>query len=281
MFPEGNLIPLSLKRTISQCTQISSNFQNLLNLATKDRKEVYVHCFLPNADFLLQDKQLRRIDSVESSGSDKQVATINFDILYFANQLHSRQLFNYFKLVKYGYCHRFLFQEFYKRYNLILQTDSIAYHKNILEIYMQEMMSTNQLCSDSMYADDTGLINAICKILVEVDVQPCEINFGSDYLFIKQFQTLFKLERIRLNRITYFVILIQRSFRCWLFRRRFVLYRQSQCIIARNYLLYRVSYFICLFRTVLHLIKKRKHRIFIASFSLIKSLDDLWTNLIL
>lgn len=246
MFPDGSL-KLPQKRSISQCSQVSLTFENLLALATKDRKEHYVHCFLPNADFLLQDKQLKRMDSAESSGSGSTeknaLTTINFDLIYFANQFHSRQLFNYFKLVRNGYCMRFHFQEFYKRYKLVARSDSLLYHQNLLEMYCTkcQQLQPSGLCSEYLHSDESGLMNAICGILWNCDVKPNEIDFGVEFLFVKQHHTLFKIEQLRSNRITYLVICIQRTWRCSLLRRRFLCYRASCLIIARSYLLYRVS----------------------------------------
>lgn len=243
MFPESSTLKL-YKRSISQCTQTGCTFENLLNLATRDRKEFYVHCFLPNADYLMQDK-LKRLDSVESSGSDKTpITTINFDLIYFANQFHGRQLFNYWKLVRNGYCMKLHFQEFFKRYKLISKSDSMIFHKNLLEMYCIkcQQLKPDHLCSEYMHSDETGLINAICKLLWQMDIKPNEIDFGLEYLFIKQYYTLFKMEQIRRNRIIYLVTCIQRTWRCSLLRRKFLCYRQSQLIIARSYLNSKVSF---------------------------------------
>lgn len=251
MFPEGELKLAVHKRPISQCSYISCTFENLLNLATRDRKEHYIHCFLPNADYLLQDKQFKRIDSTESSasaGEKAALSTINFDLIYFANQFHSRQLFNYFKIVRNGYCMRFQMDEFYKRYKLISKSDSsMIYHKNLLEMYCakcqqcKQLTSNEQLCSEYMHTDESGLINCICGILWSMDIKPTEVDFSLDFIFIKQYYTLFKMEQIRLNRIIYLVICIQRTWKCSLLRRRFLMYRHSCIIIARSYLMYRVS----------------------------------------
>ncbi|KAL1422174.1 hypothetical protein MTO96_022386 [Rhipicephalus appendiculatus] len=82
----------------------------------------------------------------------------------------------------------------------------------------------------------TGLpIEGVTLLLRDLPIHPSEYVFGRTKIFIKSHRTVCELEEFRRERLSELAVLIQKTWRGYVMRERFLRMRESQVILSSNY----------------------------------------------
>lgn len=97
-------------------------------------------------------------------------------------------------------------------------------------------------------------VEATVHLIRSIPVPSTEFNFGRTKLFIRSPRTLFELEGFRTARLQDLAVLVQKTWRRYRMRRRYLLMRSSQIIIAAAWRSWRVIiiFFLGFFGTLIY-----------------------------
>ena len=130
------------------------------------------------------------------------------------------------------------------RYMLLLESAKVRRSGYAYSSDYESFLRKFKLISPHTWPTWRGLpIEGVTQLLKELPhfLASSEFAFGRTKVFIKNFSTLAQLEEMRLRALESLAMVIQKTWRRWVARRKFLAMRAAQVTIARNYRCFKVS----------------------------------------